>query len=69
MSCEEKARLVEDHSLKALAYARAARALSKDRGTVPASEYAQLKSLAEKAKAESKEARRLVQQHITEHGC
>ena len=68
MSCEEKFRLVEDYSLKALAYARAARMLSKNRGTTPALEFALLKTVAEKSKAESKEARRLVQQHIAEHG-
>ena len=69
MSCEEKARLVEDHSLKALAYARAARALNRKRETTPAPEYARLKAAVQESKAESKEARRLVQQHITEHGC
>jgi hypothetical protein len=69
MSCEEKARLVEDHSLKALAYARAARTLNKKRGTTPDPEYARLKLAVSESKAESKEARRLVQQHIAEHGC
>jgi|ERR1051326_3843843 hypothetical protein len=69
MSCEEKARLIEDHSLKALAYARAARALQRNRGTTLPAERAQLKALTDKTRFESKEARRLVRQHIAEHGC
>ena len=69
MSCEEKARLIEDHSLKALAYARAARALQRNRGTALPAERAQLKALTDKTRFESKEARRRVQQHIAEHGC
>jgi hypothetical protein len=69
MSCEEKARLIEDHSLKALAYARAARARQRNRGTALPAKRAQLKALTDKTRFESKEARRLVRQHIAEHGC
>jgi len=69
MSCEEKARLIEDHSRKALAYARATRTLNGKRGTSTATEYAQLKAVAQKTMAESKEARRLVQEHVSQHGC
>ena len=69
MTCEEKARLIEDHSLKALAYARAVRSLQRNRGTALPAERAQLKALIDKTRFESKEARRLVRQHITEHGC
>jgi len=69
MSCEEKARLIEDHSLKALAYARAAMALDRNRVTRSSPEYAQLKALTDKTRFESKEARRRVQQHIAEHRC
>jgi hypothetical protein len=69
MSCEEKTRLIEDHSLKARAYARAARALQRNLGTALPAERAQLKALIDKTRFESKEARRLVRQHIAEHGC
>jgi hypothetical protein len=68
MSCGEKARLIADHSLKALAYARAVRA-QRNRGTALPAECAQLKALTDKTRFESKEARRLVRQHIAEHGC
>ena len=56
MTCEEKARLIEDHSLKALAYARAVRALQRNRGTALPAERAQLKALTDKTRFESREA-------------
>lgn len=69
MSCEEKARLVEEHHLKALAYARAARALNRSRGTSSAVEYSRLRVAAANAKAKSAEARLAIMQHIEDHGC
>jgi hypothetical protein len=69
MTCEEKARLVEAHHLKALSYARASRVLNRKRGTVPAPEYAQLQDAAERARIQSEEAHRAIQQHIADHGC
>jgi hypothetical protein len=69
MACDEKVRLVEAHHMAALAYARAVKALNGSSKTGSAEERNRLKDVADDAKASSKEARRLVQQHTAEHGC
>ena len=65
MGCEEKSRLIEEHSRVALAYARAARALRAKTGTRSAEDQQAL----DEARIKSQEARAAVERHIAEHGC
>jgi hypothetical protein len=65
MECEEKSRLIEEHSRVALAYARAARALRAKTGTRSAEDQQAL----DEARITSQEARAAVERHIAEHGC
>jgi YVTN family beta-propeller protein len=65
MECEEKSRLIEEHSRVAVAYSRAARALRGRTGTRSAEDQQAL----DEARIKSQDARAAVKRHIAEHGC
>jgi hypothetical protein len=67
MACEEKARLVKEHSKAALAYSLAAKVLSASR--VRDAEHEQRRAAAGEARAEAKEARAALERHQAQHGC
>jgi hypothetical protein len=69
MECVVKTRLVEEHHLAAIAYLRAARALTQKRGRASVSEYRKLLEAADKALIASMEAQAAVKRHQAEHGC
>jgi hypothetical protein len=62
-------RLVEEHHRAALAYSRAARALSQKRTSCAASKLEELRQAAKAARAKCAEARIAVNHHLAEHGC
>jgi hypothetical protein len=65
MKCEEKSRLIEEHSRGAMAYSHAARALRGKTGTRSAEDQ---KALGE-ARIKSQNARAALKRHIAHHGC
>jgi len=65
MGCEEKSRLIEEHSRVAMAYSRAASALRGKAGTRSAEDQQAL----DEARIKSQKARASVERHIAEHGC
>ena len=69
MECSEKARLVEEQHLAALAYSRAARVLDQKRSSCSVSEYIKLREAADKARITSAETQVALKRHQAEHGC
>jgi hypothetical protein len=69
MECEEKARLVAEHHVAALAFSQAVRALTGRMKTSNVAEHERLGTVKEETRVKSIEARTALERHRREHGC
>jgi uncharacterized protein (DUF2342 family) len=69
VDCTEKAQLIEDHHLAAIAYSQAARALNSRMRILPPAEGSKLRKVADEARIKAVEARTALKLHQIEHGC
>jgi hypothetical protein len=67
--CTNKTRLLMEYQHTAERYSSAVSELARKLGTVPKDEYARLHREAELARLASMDARKLLEQHIEQHGC
>jgi Aminoacyl tRNA synthetase class II, N-terminal domain len=69
MSCEEKARLVQEYDVATLEFSGTVKELHQRMGTSPKEEYKRLAQISNEARVKSEQARQALEQHIAAHGC
>ena len=68
-SCEEKTRLLHDHSIARSDYRRALMLLREQSGVMSKRDYDAIRVFAEKARELADQARAALDKHIADHGC
>jgi hypothetical protein len=69
MDCADKAKLIREHHLAAIAHSQAARGLNSRARSVPSVEGSKLRKMADEARIKAAEARKVLKLHQIEHGC
>jgi hypothetical protein len=67
--CAEKRLLLDGYKVATGAYGHAVRELHAKMGTTDWAAYDELRKIAEDARHQSERARRVLEQHIWDHGC
>jgi hypothetical protein len=67
--CAEKRLLLDGYKVATSAYGHAVRELHAKMGTTDWAVYDELRKIAEDARHQSERARRILEQHIWDHGC
>ena len=67
--CSDKWRLLDAYTAATAEYSRSVETLSRQRGVLEKHSYESLRLFCERARERSELARRLLEDHIGEHGC
>lgn len=69
MTCEERARLVQNYEAATGKFAEAVRQLQQNIGTSSRAQYERLQRISDEARLKSERARLALEQHMAEHSC